>query len=120
MRHEGPFFLFKSEKKTDEGQLKQMREAPRIYSFFFFGLNYDFNWPITYHVLLKEQNFCIQLLFLAHLRRRLTGELIGYPWIQRPSVRRPHFQTSSPLKPLGKSKPNFMWSLLGKGERKFI
>ena len=36
MRHEGPFFLFKSEKKTDEGQLKQMREAPRIYSFFFF------------------------------------------------------------------------------------
>ena len=31
-----------------------------------------------------------------------------------------HFQTSSPLKPLGQSKPNFMWSLLGKGERKFI
>ena len=27
--------------------------------------------------------------FLAHLRRRLTGELIGYPWIRRPSVRRP-------------------------------
>ena len=23
--------------------------------------------------------------FLAHLSRRLTGELIGYPWIQRPS-----------------------------------
>ena len=40
MRHEDPFFLFKSEKKTDEGQLKQMREAPRIYSFFFFGLMY--------------------------------------------------------------------------------
>ena len=31
-----------------------------------------------------------------------------------------HFQRSSPLKPLGQSKPNFMWSLLGKGERKFI
>ena len=47
MRHEVPFFLFKSEKKTDEGQLKQMREAPRIYSFFFFGLTkgciYDLN-----------------------------------------------------------------------------
>ena len=28
-----------------------------------------------------------------------------------------HFQRSS-LKPLGQSKPNFMWSLLGKGERK--
>ena len=26
--------------------------------------------------------------FLAHLSRRLTGELIGYPWIRRPSVRR--------------------------------
>ena len=25
--------------------------------------------------------------FLAHLRRRLSGELIGYPWIRRPSVR---------------------------------
>ena len=25
---------------------------------------------------------------LAHLSRRLTGELIGYPWIRRPSVRR--------------------------------
>ena len=30
-------------------------------------------------------------LFLAHLSRRLTGELIGYPWIRCPSssVRRP-------------------------------
>ena len=32
----------------------------------------------------------------------------------------PLVQTSSPLKPLGQSNPNFMWSLLGKGERKFI
>ena len=24
--------------------------------------------------------------FLAHLSLRLTGELIGYPWIRRPSV----------------------------------
>ena len=28
------------------------------------------------------------------------------------------FQTSSPLKPFGQSKPNFMWSLLGKGGSK--
>ena len=28
--------------------------------------------------------------------------------------------TSSSRKPLGRSKPNFMWSFLGKGERKFI
>ena len=24
-------------------------------------------------------------VFLAHLSRRLTGELIGYPWIRRPA-----------------------------------
>ena len=63
-------------------------------------------------------NFSLTLsIFLAHLSRRLTGELIGYPWIRRPSVVRSHFQTSSPLKPLCQSKPNFMWTLLGKGER---
>ena len=46
------------------------------------------------------------------------SELIVYPLSRcRPlSV----FQRSSPLKPLGQSKPNFIWSLLGKGERKFI
>ena len=56
----------------------------------------------------------------AYVSQRLIGELIGYP---RSGVRRsssssvrPQFQTSSPLKPLGQSKPNFIWSLLGKGE----
>ena len=33
----------------------------------------------------------------------------------RPSVVLSQFQTSSPLKPLDQSKPNFMWRLLGKG-----
>ena len=42
MRHEGPFFLFKSEKKTDEGQLKQMRQVPENLFFFFFGLIIQF------------------------------------------------------------------------------
>ena len=62
------------------------------------------------------------LCFLAHLSRRLTGELIVYPCsgVRPSSVRRPQFQRSSPLKPLGQSKPNFMWSILRKGERKFI
>ena len=54
--------------------------------------------------------------FLAHLSQRLIGELIGYSWSGvRPSsssVRRKQFQTSSSPKPLGRSKPNFMWSLL--------
>ena len=62
-------------------------------------------------------NFMGSAAFLAHLSQRLIGELIEYPWSgvrrrRRPSVR-PQFQTSSPLKPLGLSKPNFMWSLLG-------
>ena len=61
---------------------------------------------------------------LAHLSQRLIGELIGYPWsgvrrLSPSSGVRPQFQMSSPLKPLCQSKPNFMWSLLGKGERKF-
>ena len=34
--------------------------------------------------------------------------------------RRPQFQSSSSLKPLGQSKPNFMWSILRKEEQKFI
>ena len=64
-------------------------------------------------------------VILAHLSQRLIGELIGYPWsgVRRPSsvvVVRPQFQMFSPLKPLDQSKPNFMCSLLGKGERKFL
>ena len=47
------------------------------------------------------------------------GELIVYPSSWRPSVVR-RFQRSSSLKPLGQSKSKFMWSILGKGESKFI
>ena len=54
--------------------------------------------------------------FLAHLSQRLIGELIMlivYPWsgVCPSSVH--NAQTSSSQKPLGQSKPNFMWSLLG-------
>ena len=37
------------------------------------------------------------MAFLAHLSRRLTVELIGYPWIRRPSVirRRPSVRPST-------------------------
>ena len=31
-----------------------------------------------------------------------------------------HFQTSFPSKPLGRLKPNFMWSIHGRGEWKFV
>ena len=62
--------------------------------------------------------------FLAHLSRRLTGELIVYPCsgvgVVVVVVVVHTFQTSSPLKPLGQSKPNFMRSILRKGEQKFV
>ena len=61
--------------------------------------------------------------FLAHLSRRLMGELIVYQSLRRPSVRRPsvsqHFHSSSPLKPLGQLNPNFIFILLRTRERKF-
>ena len=37
-----------------------------------------------------------------------------------PSSVRPHFQTSSPLKPLGQLNSNFIWILLRRRERKFV
>ena len=40
-----------------------------------------------------------RLPLLAHLSRRLTGELIGYPWIWRPSVRRPSSTFSNIFSP---------------------
>ena len=53
---------------------------------------------------------------LAHLSRRLTGELIVYRYtvvvVVVVVVVVHTFHTSSPLK----SKPNFMWSILRKGE----
>ena len=66
---------------------------------------------------------CIHMEFLAHLSRRLIGELIGNPCSGVRHGRRrscQQFQTSSPWKPLDQLMPNFMWSLLGKGERKFV
>ena len=81
--------------------------------------------PLFTYLEVEESNKFTQSLisqFLAHLSQRLTGELIVYPCsgVRPSSVRRPQFQRSSPLKLLGQSKPNFMWSILRKGERKFI
>ena len=62
--------------------------------------------------------------YLAHLSRRLRGELIVYQWLWLPSSIRPsirqHFQTSSPLKLLGQLNSNFIWRFLRMGERKFV
>ena len=38
--------------------------------------------------------------------------------LRRPSVVRPHFQTTSPLKSLGQMLPNFICSIQALGERK--
>ena len=61
-----------------------------------------------------DTKFTPDIQLLAHLSRRLIGELIVYPWsgVRRPSVRRPsgvrpssvhNAQTSSSQKPLGRS-----------------
>ena len=62
-------------------------------------------------------------MILAHLSRRLIGELIVYACsvvVVIVVVVVHNFQTFSPQKPLGQSEPNFMRSLLGKGESKFV
>ena len=70
-------------------------------------------------------------LFLAHLSRRLTrwAYRMGLELASvRPSVRpcvcasvlqcvRPHFQTWISPRPAGRLQPNFIWSIIGVGER---
>ena len=55
--------------------------------------------PVRLHKIVSELACMTRLL--AHLSRRLMGELIVYQSLWRPSVVRQHFQTSSPPKPLG-------------------
>ena len=62
-------------------------------------------------------------MFLAHLCRRLIGELIVYEGIRRPSVVRPssvcqHFQTTSPLKPWGRFFSYSHIASIGRGNEK--
>ena len=62
----------------------------------------------------RLKNGCIMLL--AHLSRRLIGELLVYRGICRPSVRpsvvrRQHFQTTSSLKPLDRFFSYFIYSI---------
>ena len=53
--------------------------------------------------------------------QRLTRRAYRMAMLRRPSgVVRPQFQRSSPLKPLGQSKPNSIGSLYMEGERKYI
>ena len=61
----------------------------------------------------------ISQVFLAHLSQRLRMSYCDHLQCRRLSVR-PHLWTTSPLKPLGQFSSNFMWSLLLKGDRKFV
>ena len=101
----------------------------------FVSLQYNASWCTHW----KHHNICLQakkitlsgvtmrfqfvnIWFLAHLNRRLIRELIiwqGCCLSVCLCVLCSHFQTSSPLEPLGRLKSNFMWSLYGMGERKF-
>ena len=45
-------------------------------------------------------------------------KVIHWPWSKVTQIQ--HFQTSFPEKPLGRLKSNFMWSLIGMGEWKFV
>ena len=66
--------------------------------------------------------------FLAHLSRRLTGKLIIYKvGLHRPvsiivcqTLSSTFFIKTSPQKPPGQSKTNFIWSFYGMGEWKFV
>ena len=73
----------------------------------------------TTDTLFRHHSIFIYLFIylLAHLSQRLIGELIVYQWsgVCRPSVVVHNAQRSSSPKPLVRSKPNFMWSLLGSG-----
>ena len=57
--------------------------------------------------------------FLAHLSRRLIGELLVYKGIRRPSVCQ-HFQTTSPLKPRSRFFLYFTYSIYRSGERRIV
>ena len=72
---------------------------------------------------LQFSNIKIFCCFLAHLSRRLTrwAYRMGLePASVRPSMRasvHPHFQTWISPRPAGRLQSNFIWSIIGVGER---
>ena len=84
--------------------------------------NSDFPWQHFHNGKSPSPDYFWALIFSSPEPLGSQGELIVYPSSRRPSVRRRrpsassvvhNAQRSSSPKPLGKSKPNFMWSLLG-------
>ena len=56
-------------------------------------------------------------MFCRAMEIGLLGSRIAYA-LKEPYLLVYHFQRSSPLKPLGQSMPNFIWSLLGEAQKK--
>ena len=92
-------------------------------SFFTLILNLLRKMGVTYAISIVQWilGIFISENILAHLSRRLRWAIVITP---RPSsVRlsvRSHFWTTSPLKSLGQISSNFMWSLVLKGDWKFV
>ena len=80
-------------------------------------------WQVFFHIWAWRLVWPCDLDHLiAHLSRRLIGELIVYPcsgarFRRRRDRGRQPFQTTSPLKPLGQSKPNLCGTSLGRGNK---
>ena len=67
---------------------------------------------------LAAKDYIYQIIML--MKQLTPGGWLSVPGRGYVQVYDHYFQTSSILKLLGQSMPNFMWSLLGKGEQKFI
>ena len=67
----------------------------------------------------RHLNFTADHIFSSP-KPKAISELLVYQCLRPPSSVRQHFQTSSPLKPLGQLNSNFIWRLLRVGEQKFI
>ena len=76
-------------------------------------------WDLTLAHWTQVSDRCPLGYLLAHLSRRLTRwayRMRLEPAAVRPCVR-PHFQTWISPRPAGRLQPNFIWSIIGVGER---
>ena len=67
----------------------------------------------------NKTNQCSVAFFISSSGPKAHRRAYSIPMVRRPSSVRPQFQTSPP-KPLGQLKLNFIWNLIGKRGRKFV
>ena len=75
---------------------------------------------VTPHFYIVKLGFTGVFIFSSPELLGSQGELIVYPSSRRPSVVRPPFSKIFSSETAWPIKAKFMWSLLGKGERKFV